>query len=103
MEGQFEIETVCLYREPCNCGDHIRHNNGGNYHQTVNLITVTNGEAWCVVLEETNTRESFPGDTFETLCANNQSFYLCQRGHKAKADIDLMSFRKGEAEILAQS
>ena len=23
--------------EPCDCGDHIRHNNGGNYHQIIDL------------------------------------------------------------------
>lgn len=23
--------------EPCDCGSQIRHNNGGNYHQTVDL------------------------------------------------------------------
>lgn len=24
-------------QEPCDCGDHIRHNNGGNYHQVITL------------------------------------------------------------------
>jgi hypothetical protein len=23
--------------EPCNCGSHIRHNNGGNYHEIISL------------------------------------------------------------------
>ena len=30
--GSMNAEVELVSREPCDCGDHIRHNNGGNYH-----------------------------------------------------------------------
>ena len=30
-----EQKGVCILVENCNCGDQIRHNNGGNYHAIV--------------------------------------------------------------------
>jgi len=33
--------TIC---EPCNCGSHIRHNNGGNYHEVIGLSTEYGGQ-----------------------------------------------------------
>jgi len=29
--------------EPCDCGSHIRHNNGGNYHQIIHLASDGDG------------------------------------------------------------
>ena len=40
----WKVETVNLYEEPCNCGDQVRHNNGGNYHRIARLVTVGDGE-----------------------------------------------------------
>ena len=37
MRTYNETETLVI-SEPCNCGSQIRHNNGGNYHQTVEII-----------------------------------------------------------------
>ena len=31
-----EIGKLNIY-EPCDCGSHIRHNNGGNYHKIISL------------------------------------------------------------------
>jgi late competence protein required for DNA uptake (superfamily II DNA/RNA helicase) len=44
--------------ERCNCGEIIRHNNGGNYHRRVWIYWV-NGE---FVVWWGNTKEWFPGD-----------------------------------------
>ena len=30
-------EGKLTLQESCNCGNHIRHNNGGNYHEIINL------------------------------------------------------------------
>jgi len=34
---EFNRTGSLVIDEPCNCGSHIRHNNGGNYHQVVTL------------------------------------------------------------------
>lgn len=34
---QYQETGELTISEPCNCGSHIRHNNGGNYHQTIYL------------------------------------------------------------------
>ena len=34
---KFEKTGELSIFEPCNCGSHIRHNNGGNYHQLIFL------------------------------------------------------------------
>lgn len=36
--------TVVL-QEPCDCGNNIRHNNGGNYHQVIRL-KIRLGKIW---------------------------------------------------------
>ena len=33
-----ETGKLAIY-EPCDCGSHIRHNNGGNYHEIIHLRT----------------------------------------------------------------
>lgn len=35
--GEFEYFGELSIYEPCDCGLHIRHNNGGNYHKEVHL------------------------------------------------------------------
>jgi len=37
--------------EPCDCGRHIRHNNGGNYHQIITLRE--NKGQWSVRYDDT--------------------------------------------------
>lgn len=39
-----EGERLC-YEEPCNCGNNIRHNSGGNYHDIV-TIALDGGDYW---------------------------------------------------------
>jgi len=45
-------------REVCDCGDVIRHNNGGNYHAKAWVYPHNDG--WSLILG--STREDFPGD-----------------------------------------
>lgn len=35
--SRFDTEGSLTIYEPCNCGSHVRHNNGGNYHQIIYL------------------------------------------------------------------
>lgn len=35
--ADFERDGELSIFEPCNCGNQIRHNNGGNYHQEIYL------------------------------------------------------------------
>lgn len=37
-----EEEGRAFMYEPCNCGSHIRHNNGGNYHEIINFVKEDN-------------------------------------------------------------
>lgn len=66
----------CLYSERCDCGDRIRHNNGGNYHVTawVRTFHVRDNETgarvpdvWAIVIHDDSSREVFPKDEFEQL------------------------------------
>lgn len=101
--------VIELYREPCNCGDQIRHNNGGNYHAVdkLHLIGDENG-VYCIILEETSTRERFPGDQYEVLVFQDGKFRLEDEDW---ADTDVVyteegysvRFRQGEAEIVYQN
>lgn len=34
---EFEKTGNLIICEPCDCGSHIRHNNGGNYHDIIHL------------------------------------------------------------------
>ncbi len=34
---EFQEEKFLAIHEPCDCGSHIRHNNGGNYHDIITL------------------------------------------------------------------
>jgi len=33
----FAAKDGLIIHEPCDCGSHIRHNNGGNYHEIIYL------------------------------------------------------------------
>lgn len=35
--SEFEQSGELIIREPCDCGDWVKHNNGGNYHQIISL------------------------------------------------------------------
>jgi len=105
----FKKKTKMLYREPCDCGSHIRHNNGGNYHRIERLHTFTNDDRWCVVVERTSTREDFPQDEYETLILDKQlqEFELELEERIGPSWLDpveiIATFRRGEAEVVAQS
>lgn len=101
-------ETIELYQEPCDCGSQVRHNNGGNYHEVVNVRTYTSETgpvAWCVVLETTTTRESFPREELDSLMPSEHGFALIPRDQLENDELDdeVDRFRRGEAEIIAQS
>lgn len=48
--------------EPCNCGDRIMHNNGGNYHQTVVEATAKVDCGTWKIRYNSDTSEWFAGD-----------------------------------------
>lgn len=100
---------IVLYREPCNCGDRIRHNNGGNYHAIDRLHLIGDDDSiYCVILEETDTRESFPGDQYETLVFQDGKFRLedndwTDNDNIVNVDGYRVLFREGEAKIIYQN
>ena len=51
---EYNVNIEDIYIQECNCGNRIRHNNGGNYHKVIQLITV---DEIPVCVRETNTRE----------------------------------------------
>jgi len=107
-EASWSIKTTDLYGEPCNCGSHIRHNNGGNYHRITRLHTsvCNDGENSVVVLEQTTTRERFPRDELEVLVFNasgpDPKFEIVpQEWIEDEPDCEvLQTFLWGEARIL---
>ena len=94
--------VVELYREACDCGTQVQHNNGGNYHNIhkLHLIGDENG-IYCVVLEKTNSRESFIGDQHEVLVFKDGKFHIESDEHMA--EMHQIRFRQGEAEIVWQN
>jgi len=102
-------DIIVLYRESCDCGDQIRHNNGGNYHAVDKLhLFGDDNNVYCVILEETSTRESFPGDQYETLVFQNGKFCLedkdwADNDNIVNIDGYPILFRQGEAEIVYQN
>lgn len=102
--------TIELYREKCNCGYQIRHNNGGNYHAIDRLYLIGDEDnVYCVILEETDTRESFPGDQYETLVFQDGKFRLEDKDWANESNIIYteegfqLLFREGEAKIIYQN
>lgn len=96
-----------IYREECNCGLQIKHNNGGNYHAVHRLHIISDEDAvYCVILEKTTTREDFPGDRYEILTFQDGEFRLEGQAHEDKiVKIEKwypVCFRQGEAKILCQ-
>ena len=63
-----EIKIIEILREPCNCGSHIRHNNGGNYHKVLKLLEFK-GKLYML---STDTRERFPQDDLVIIEDNNE-------------------------------
>ena len=60
--GKMSVGSDCkkLYlSEPCDCGSHIRHNNGGNYHDEV-VIAFDNGKYY--IKYETTSELSEPSE-----------------------------------------
>ena len=104
------IKLIELYREQCNCGVQIRHNNGGNYHAVDQLHLIGDeNSVYCIILEETTTREGFPGDQYEILTFQRGKFRL-EDEERVKEDKKIVRvegypvrFRQGEAEIVYQN
>jgi len=94
--------TYILYSEPCDCGSHIRHNNGGNYHARVRLHAFSDNDRWCVIIERTSTRESFPQDTYEVLVQNEMGFEIVDERVVDENDKVIRRFRYYEAEIIKE-
>jgi len=105
---RFVHHIFVLYREACDCGDQIRHNDGGNYHAVDKLHLVGDDDSiYCVILEKTDTRVGFPGDKYEVLVFQDGKFRLedeewadevvhTEEGYAVR-------FRQGEAEIVYQN
>jgi len=66
-------EVMIVARERCDCGDAIRHNNGGNYHNRAWVRYSTERREFIVTLG--NSREWFPGDE-EYMCS------VCERTYR---------------------
>jgi len=56
---EFIAKGELIISEPCDCGSRIRHNNGGNYHSTVELKKDSNKffERWSSTSEFDSTPE----------------------------------------------
>ena len=103
-------DVINLYCEPCNCGSQIRHNDGGNYHAVDRLHLFGDDDSiYCVILEKTDTRESFPGDQYEVLVFLYGKFRLEDEDWADESYIvyteegSKLLFRPGEAEIVYQN
>lgn len=55
LENPLEIAR---FYEPCDCGEHIRHNDGGNYHTVVKIYKLEED----YLVRRTTTREFFETD-----------------------------------------
>ena len=73
--------SVMLYEEPCNCGENIKHNNGGNYHER-EWIDIIMGQFAFHVTE--TTREFMDGDQFDIWLLAPDGFVLKMTGHHAR-------------------
>ncbi len=106
MDTYIQTE-VNLYVEPCDCGSHVRHNNGGNYHRQIYLETFCLDDRYAVVLVDTTSRETFPGDKHDHLRLTGQEFEIV-REIQDRDDLEygqenyIARFRQGEAQIVAQ-
>ena len=108
----FSWEYITLYEEECDCYQkHGRclHVNGGNYHDIENLVLVWYQDQLIGFgIEETTTRESFPGDEFDTLVADPEGIYLLYSWAEPVAEwaaqsigmTPITTFRKEEFSIV---
>jgi hypothetical protein len=94
----WKIDEVQVYAEPCDCGTQNRHNNGGNYHHRTNVVTVRGPEAFCVIVEDTDTREVFPREEHDALLYVDGKFELVYDWNVAAITL----FRVGQARIVHQ-
>jgi hypothetical protein len=104
----FEQETIKLYQEECDCGGQTRHNNGGNYHRETNVHTFVaddNEECYCVILEETTSREAFPREEYEHLLYQGGRWELVHGDQLSDDEYENseIAFRRGEAKIIASA
>lgn len=58
-----DIELIAKIREPCDCGSQIRHNNGGNYHERIEILKHTSNVGITKYYRlDGDTREIFDND-----------------------------------------
>jgi len=79
--GKFLDERRLCLSQPCDCGGHIRHHNGGNYHQLVKLA-LDAGKAW---ISRTNTSDYSPPENYQEISfaeALEEVFRLAARGYR---------------------
>jgi len=74
-------------REVCDCGDIVRHNNGGNYHARVWIYPYKDG--WSITFG--SSRESFPGD----------EWWHCECGSEVRSDETHRHYKQDEVEKAA--
>ena len=99
---EWDVKYTTLYREPCNCGDRVMHNNGGNYHAVGYVVVAKDGEGRAaVVIESTTTRETFPRDEFECLVWDGKAFDLISEDEADQEHTEAIArFLSGEARIV---
>jgi hypothetical protein len=61
-----------IISEPCDCGSHIRHNNGGNYHEIIHLAKDSGkffrkDETTCELMEPAEWGEISEMEAFATI------------------------------------
>ena len=97
----WKVKTIDLYQEPCDCGDRILHNNGGNYHRITRTVTVRDGEGNAAVLiENTTTRETFPRDDLDVLTFDSACCPSWALVPQEWVDEPILHFISGEAHLL---
>lgn len=68
----FVVKSKIEIHEPCNCGDHIRHNDGGNYHESV-FMQIDEGryfrkiESSCKLISEAEWEEISKEEAISTI------------------------------------
>jgi len=85
-----EIKIIEILREPCDCGDRIRHNNGGNYHEVLKLLEYNKK----LYMLSTDTRELFPNDDLIIIEDKNGELKLVNFVEVDDTDTEILEWRK---------
>jgi hypothetical protein len=87
LESPLEIAR---FYEPCDCGEHVRHNDGGNYHTVVKIYKLDND----YLVRRTTTREFFESDN-ELIIIDKKYLLPVKR----EDEVDIVSSEKIRKEI----